>query len=393
MSGFSVGARRNVLAVLGFVAAAFVPSSIRAQQPLVVDFGLTPAKRLTLAPSTLASVGDSDDAPETMFQSMTTALRLGDGRLVVGDGSANRLVVFDRRGALVGTLGRAGAGPGERRSLTWARHQAGDSIVVYDRGLRRLSQYVDGDFTRLWSLSDFGPFETPIDAVGMLADGTLILRRAIAPATGTGSTRSRDELLAVDVSSRRSRRLVEFDGDEMYLRSSSSGGRILGTPPIRRAALVAVGQSLVVVGDSESGRIRVVRADSALSIEVEVRDGDRTLTDAGISARLDEMLRERPRAVSPQWEQLQREMIASEKFPAFGDLFVDDLDRLWIQRWDRRRSGGQLWAVVDLRTSEVIRAELPRHCRPTQVATNQLTCVRSDPEDVPAATTYRVSVR
>jgi len=309
----------------------------------------------------------------------------------MGDASANRLVWFDRRGAMLGVIGRAGAGPGERRSLTWVALQRGDSIIVYDRGLRRLSQFVDGDFTRLWSLADYGPFDTPIDAVGLLGDGTLVLRRTISPADGAGSVRSRDELLAVDLSSRRSRQLLAFSGDEMFLRRSSSGGRILGTPPVRRIALIAVGQKHIAVGDSESGRITLVRSDSSSIIEVNVRDGDRKLTEAGITARLNEMLRERPRTVSPQWEQLQREMIATESFPAFGDIHLDDRDRLWIQRWDRTRTGAQSWVVVELGTGETATIELPRHCRPTQVSGERLTCVLLDPDALPLASTYRLS--
>lgn len=56
-----------------------------------------------------------------MFQSMSTALRLSDGRLLVGDGATQRLVLFDRRGEDLQAIGRAGAGPGERRALTWVR--------------------------------------------------------------------------------------------------------------------------------------------------------------------------------------------------------------------------------------------------------------------------------
>lgn len=265
--------------------------------------------------------------------------------------------------------------------------------MVYDRNLRRITQYVGPDVTRIWSLSDYGPFDSPVDAVGMLDGGRIVLRRTISPASEAGSTRANDELLTIDLATRRSRRLAEFDGDEIFVRRSSSGGRILGTPPLRRTSTVAVGSRVVAIGDSETGRIRVVRADSQSVREYEVRDGDRTLTEAGIVARLDEMLRERPRPVSPQWERLQREMIATERFPALGDLFIDGADRLWIQRWDRSRRGGQSWIVIDLISGDTAQSELPRYCRPTQITRELLTCVHSDPEELPTASTFRLTRR
>lgn len=370
----------------GLIAAV----SANAQDLITVDLATRDARALSLGQRVFAPAEDSDDDPEAMFQSIATAFRLRDGRLVVADASTRRLALYDQAGRVTGVWGRTGAGPGERRSLTWAMPWGRDSVVVYDRSLRRITLYFEGEVDNLWSLDAFGPFETPIDAVGLLADGTLLLRRSVEMPTTGGSTRTRDALIAADLATGRVREVVRFDGDELFIRRSSSGGRILGTPPIRRSASVAVGRSVVAVGDSDSGLVRVVRVSDGRQVEIVVRDGDRTLTEAGIEARLDEMLRERPTAVSPQWERLQREMISAERFPAFGDIRLDDTDRLWVQRWDRTRRGGQSWVVIDLSRNTRHTVELPRYCRPTQITVSQLTCVNHDPEDLQSATTYRL---
>lgn len=378
------------IGVLCCAVAVLQPAPSDAQDRISIDLAATEARRTPLGAMLFAAAEDSEEDPDAMFQSIATAFRLRDGRLVVADASTRRLALYDAGGRVIDVWGRTGAGPGERRALTWAMPWRGDSVVVYDRSLRRLTLYHEGELENLWTLDAFGPFETPIDAVGLLADGSLLLRRSLELPTDAGSTRSRDALLAVDLGTRRVREVARFNGDELFTRRSSSGGRILGTPPIRRAAVIAVGKSAVAIGDSDSGLVRVVRVSDGRQVEILVRDGDRTLTEAGIKARLDEILRERPTAVSPQWERLQREMIAAERFPAFGELRLDDSDRLWVQRWDRTRRGGQSWFVIDLARNERQRFELPRYCRPTQIAESHLTCVNYDPDDLQSATTYRL---
>lgn len=197
-------------------------------------------------------------------------------------------------------------------------------------------------------------------------------------------------LLAADLESKRIRQIATVDGDEQFFRRSSTGGRILGTPPIRRSTVVAVGQAVVAVGDSDSGLVRVVNLASGNQTEIYVRDGNRTLTEAGIQARLDEILRERPTAVSPQWERLQREMISAQRFPAFGDVRMDGEDRVWIQRWDRARQGGQSWLVLDLSNNRRYAIDLPRYCRPTQIVSSLLTCVNYDPSELQSARSFRL---
>lgn len=386
----NVALTTGALAVMSAATGFLHSSSVQAQSAQRIDFATLDVRRTSLGASIFAAAEDSDEMPDAMFQSILTAFRLRDGRLVVADAATRRLALYDQEGSVISSWGRTGAGPGERRSLTWAMPWGRDSVMVYDRSLRRLTLYYEGEMDNLWSLDAFGPFETPTDAVGLLANGTILLRRSIELPTEAGSTRSRDVLLAADLGSRRVRDLVQFDGDELFTRRSSSGGLILGTPPIRRSTIIATGRTAVAVGDSDSGLVRVVRVADGSEVRLFLDDGDRRLTEAGIAARLDEILRERPTAVSPQWERLQREMISAKRFPAFGELRLDDLDRLWVQRWDRSRRGRQSWLVIDFNRDERHLIELPRYCRPTQITASSLTCVNSNPDELQSAATYRL---
>lgn len=65
------------------------------------------------------------------------------GRLVVGDRSDKDIKIYDASGQRVGTVGKAGSGPGEFTFLSSAQAY-GDSLVGYDVALKRLTVFSPG---------------------------------------------------------------------------------------------------------------------------------------------------------------------------------------------------------------------------------------------------------
>ena len=81
------------------------------------------------------------------------AIRLRDGRIVVGNGGTNQLRFFGTEGKHLYSTGRDGEGPGEFRSFDFIGTIGFDTIVVYDRRLKRLSLFdAAGEF-----LASHGP--------------------------------------------------------------------------------------------------------------------------------------------------------------------------------------------------------------------------------------------
>lgn len=70
-----------------------------------------------------------------------SAARDGDGNLVVADGRAGEVRVFDGRGRHLRTLGRKGEGPGEFQVLTGAWPVPGGGVVAVDRVQRRIVRF------------------------------------------------------------------------------------------------------------------------------------------------------------------------------------------------------------------------------------------------------------
>jgi hypothetical protein len=84
------------------------------------------------------SIGVVDGAPEYQMHQVVGAVRLADGRIAVMNAGSGQLRIYAADGTFISSHGRPGAGPGEFRRAS-RMHVKGDTLVVYDDGLRRLS--------------------------------------------------------------------------------------------------------------------------------------------------------------------------------------------------------------------------------------------------------------
>jgi hypothetical protein len=75
-------------------------------------------------PEVIGTVGRAGDQSGVVL--------LDDGRIVVADGSANEIRVYDARGARLSTLGRTGDGPGEFRGVRGITAFGRDSLLAWD---------------------------------------------------------------------------------------------------------------------------------------------------------------------------------------------------------------------------------------------------------------------
>lgn len=115
----------RLLAVVAVVAGC----APEREQAAVADWALS-------ASPTLA-VGDVDGTDSMVFARVTDARLMASGELMVADGGASVLVVFDTAGVERMRLGRKGRGPGEFTGVMTLAGLAGDSIAVWDDGQSR----------------------------------------------------------------------------------------------------------------------------------------------------------------------------------------------------------------------------------------------------------------
>ena len=89
--------------------------------------------------SPLFRIGDLSGQPEYELYRVSGAVRLSDGRLVIGNSGTSELRWYSETGEFIRSAGGAGEGPGEFSLLSVIIPIGGDSIAVGDPRLRRLS--------------------------------------------------------------------------------------------------------------------------------------------------------------------------------------------------------------------------------------------------------------
>jgi hypothetical protein len=117
-------------------------------------------------------IGAVDGAPEYEFGAIRGALRLPDGRIVVGDEMAAEVRFYDPAGRFLHAVGGRGEGPGEFVSMWSPEPFPGDSIWVFDYIQRRVT-ILDGE----GRLGRTVPVTVPGNAwaSGLLGDGRFLV--------------------------------------------------------------------------------------------------------------------------------------------------------------------------------------------------------------------------
>lgn len=87
------------------------------------------------------SIGVNSGSSELELSEVIGAVRLPDGRIVVGNGGTNELRFYTPAGRWLFSTGGEGEGPGEFRSLNFLSLVGRDTIMVHDGRLQRLSLF------------------------------------------------------------------------------------------------------------------------------------------------------------------------------------------------------------------------------------------------------------
>jgi hypothetical protein len=92
----------------------------------------------------LVVVGDLDGPEEQQLVDVSASARLSDGRLVVADQGVKAVRLYDASGAFLRRLGVSGSGPGEFQAPSLVRVGQGDSVLIWDAQLLRITRFDGG---------------------------------------------------------------------------------------------------------------------------------------------------------------------------------------------------------------------------------------------------------
>jgi hypothetical protein len=115
------------------------------------------AEQSVVGAEPVLSIGVVSGRESQELSDVMGAIRLQDGRIVVGNGGTNQLRFFDSGGSFLSSVGGDGEGPGEFRSIDFIDLIGRDTIIAYDGRLLRVSLFSEtGEF-----LTSHGPINSP----------------------------------------------------------------------------------------------------------------------------------------------------------------------------------------------------------------------------------------
>lgn len=319
------------------------------------DKGQWESGREWRVPDQPALVIGSDAGREYQFAGIRGAVRLSDGRIVVGDAGSSEVRLYDPQGRFISAAGRSGGGPEEFRRMGDLIAAAGDSVVVFDAATRRVSVLApDGTFVR-----SVTPAAATLgaDFAGVLENGSLVfgIPRPLPPREGL----SRDSVVYMLVSADGSEAntLGVAPGGEQFQAISGSRVRRLTNPFGPTAAAVASGDR-IFVGATDSYEIREYGPEGNATRIIRRGVTPQPFTEGHYRQIADQF---------PQLASALAEIPRPSQAPVFSSLMVDRQTNLWVQDYASPGSASAFWTVFDAEGAMLGQVTLPANLRPTDI--------------------------
>jgi len=292
------------------------------------------------------------------------SLRFPDGRIAVSNHQTNEIRIYSPEGKFLRASGGEGEGPGEFRSIGGIYLSRGDTIIVADQRLLRLTLFDStGDFARTIRLS---PVEgRPPTLHGLLLDTvgvySVVFHQTVQGKGGYARDTSAVILRPMDSESDRPVGPGYFPATERYLFVMNNGGIAEFNLPFGRDRHIAVSNELVWIGPSDRYEFRGYDPGGVLKRIVRL---DRALGEPTASDK-DEWFDFQTRDVeAPQLLSMYRRVREAAEppptAPAFSDLVTDLDGNVWVQDYEPPWGQGRSeWRVFDPMGRGVAIARLP----------------------------------
>lgn len=343
------------------------------------------------------TIGEGPGGADYEFGRVGDAVRLSDGRIVVGDGQTAELKVFGAAGRFLGRVGGQGGGPGEFRSV-WSLHRRpGDSVVVDDRIGRRLTT-LDPTFapahTQPIHLVEFSrapstPGGRPVAGAtvyqvrGMFADGSLLA--AYNPATGRPppieTLVTRDTLVLVHVppggGPGDSVGIVVGEQRFVYI-PSDTGAFAFGPTLLGPVESLAVADDRFYTGPGERFEIEERAPDGRLVRLIRVCKEPDSIPSEAVERAIDRRLAPLPDEVREFEEPALRGLPHPTVAPAYLHLQADVVGgRLWTREFTPPGSL-QRWHLFEREGRWLGSVRIPEDVRVLQVGPDWVLAVHTD---------------
>ena len=288
----------------------------------------------------------ADPDPDQQFYGIAGVQGLRDGGIMVVNGGTQELRFLDAEGRLVRSVGRKGEGPGEFLEPALVRRVEGDSLLLWDIGLRRLQLFSpDGVDSRTVPLADWPWGAGALPPVGAVANRLLIRKtRPIGPDHISGSGAKVDSVSFVWLDPGTGETTLLFLRSLWFLFRTPSNPPVLSIIPftVRPAGTVIENGALITEGTNPE--IRHYGPDGRLRQIDRIAGPNRPVTEEGLRAYVASQVA--PEFID-QTLDLYHGMPIPAELPWFDELKVDATGLVWAHIYEPDRSRPKVWVVFD----------------------------------------------
>jgi len=229
----------------------------------------------SVSPEPHQTIGALDGPEEYQLVAVSSATRQSDGDVVIVDDGARTVRLYDREGVFLKTLGGPGSGPGEFQAPGAVLVTNGDTLVVWDQALFRMTRFdSQGGLVGVQAV-DLGMISKAVEPplypgfVEPLANGRILVRliEKSGKAYPAGRFRPRSGALRVSADYSIIDTLLFFGDVEQFAVDGPIGRWPVAPPLAKRTWITHQGApSRICIGDQEGPEIVCFGPDGSRTV-------------------------------------------------------------------------------------------------------------------------------
>jgi hypothetical protein len=364
--------RSALIRSLTVACCVFVASShVTAQQ----------ATGWTIATKPELAIGDAMAEDEYMFQSISAARLLPDGRVVVADNGLLEIRMYGKDGKFLQRIGRRGSGPGEFAYIPALWLTSKGKIAAWDARTRRITIYTgDGNLENTHKLA-VSPIGSNIQVyLGSFSNDEVALAALAYGERGLEAAPDRWIIGRFTLDGKFVASLGEVRG--MWRTT------VIGSVPFSPVPAYVIHRDSLYVAEGFESEIAVRNSRGAVIRKIGLPSAQPVDADA-VWATLETRARQRGKKVAVDHLEHGR-VDRGDRFPQIGGMLWDDRGYIWIKVYDPfvdsvwlkssavlPAAGGE-WRVIRMDGSIITTVRMPDAIMPLEIKGNKLLGVATD---------------